>query len=57
MRPPFLLLRPERFSVVAAVVAEIEQVEEIAKRRTIERHIGIVVVDSGIWEIIAAPVC
>ena len=60
MRPPFLLLRPERFSVVAAVIAvvasEVEEVEEVAERRAIERHVGIIVIDDRVREIIPAAV-
>ena len=52
--PPFLLMRLERFSVIAAVVPEVEEVEEIAERRAVERHIGIIVVNDGVREIIAA---
>src|SRR6266849_6633686 len=48
-----------RLSVVLALtvvvlVSEVEEVEEIAKCRTVERHIGIIVLDNGIGEIIAA---
>ncbi len=48
------MLRLERFSVVAAVLAEVEEVEEIAERRAIERHVGVVVFNDGVREIIAA---
>ncbi len=52
------MLRMERFSVIVVVVAvvasEVEEVEEIADRRTIERHIGILFVNDGVWEIIPA---
>jgi hypothetical protein len=40
--------------VIAVVVAEIEEVEEIAEGRAVQRHIGIIIVDSGIREVIAA---
>ena len=60
-----MLLRLKRFSVVAAmaavvvisIVAEVEEVEEIAERRAVERHIGIIVVNDGIREIIATAMC
>ena len=55
-----------RFSVVPALavaaltvsvlVPEVEEVEEIAKCRTVERHVGIIVVDFGIREIVPAAV-
>lgn len=57
------MLSMKRFSAVVAlipavlisiVVTEVEQVEEISKRRTIQRNIGIVLVHSRIWKIIAA---
>jgi len=56
------LLKMERFSVVAAmivvvaisIVVKAEEVEEIAQCWTIERHIGIIVVNDGIREIVAA---
>src|SRR5713226_7904275 len=64
VRPPFFVVGVMRLSVVAALavaalavavlVAEVEEVEEIAERRTVERHIGIIVLDNGIGEIIAA---
>src|SRR6266852_6966455 len=48
----------ERLSAVVVVIAavgyEIEEVEEIAEGRAIERHIGIIFVDYGVWEIVAA---
>jgi hypothetical protein len=63
MGRPFSCLRTIRVSVavavitgvvIAAVAAEVEEVEEIAEGRAIERHIGIVFVDDGVREIIAA---
>jgi len=65
MRPPFSCYRVMRCSVVAALavavlivalVAEVEEVEEIAEGRTIERHVGIIVVDFGVREIVAAAI-
>jgi hypothetical protein len=41
-------------AVIAAVAAEVEEVEEIAERRAVERYVGIVFVDYGVGEIIAA---
>jgi hypothetical protein len=40
--------------VIAVVVSEVEQVEEIADGGTVERHIGIIVVGDGVRKIIAA---
>src|SRR5260370_6306622 len=40
--------------VIAAVASEIEEVEEIAEGRAIEWHVGIIFVDYGVWEIVAA---
>jgi hypothetical protein len=40
--------------VIAVVVSELEQVEEIADGGTVERHIGIIVVGDGVRKIIAA---
>jgi hypothetical protein len=64
--PPFLLLGTLRLSAafavifvaaIAAVAAEVEEVEEIAEGRAVERHVGIVFVDYGIREIVAAALC
>jgi hypothetical protein len=38
------------------LVLEMEHVEEIAKGRTVVRHVGIVRVRNGVWEIIAAAI-
>src|SRR5260370_38208012 len=59
VRPPFFVVGVMRLSVVlaltvAVLVAEVEEVEEIAERRTVEGHVGIIVLDNGIGEIIAA---
>src|SRR5712692_4738162 len=64
VRPPFFVVGVMRLSVVAALavtpltvavlVAEVEEVEEIAERRTVERHVGIIVVDDRVRKIIAA---
>jgi len=40
--------------VIAVVVSEVEQIEEIADGGTIERHIGIIVGGDGVRKIIAA---
>jgi hypothetical protein len=40
--------------LIAVVVPEVEQIEEIADGRTIQRHIGIVIVRDGVREVIAA---
>ena len=62
LRPPFFVVGVMRLSVVLALtvvvlVAEIEEVEEIAEGRTVERHVGIIVVDDRVVEIIAAAMC
>ncbi len=57
MRPPFLLVRMGRLSVVVVVISivvKLEEVKEVPERRTVERHIGIIVFDDGVREIIAA---
>ena len=41
---------------VVAVMIEMKQVEEVADRRTIERHVRIIVIHPGIGQIIAAAV-
>ena len=62
-RAALFLVGTQRLSVVAAViiavviavvVSEVEQIKEIADGRGIERHIGIVFLDNGVREIIAA---
>src|ERR1700756_2862205 len=35
-------------------VAESEHVEQIADRRTVHRHVGIVLIGAGVWQIVAA---
>src|ERR1700674_877478 len=45
----------ERFSAVVNVIpvmVKVEEVEKIAERRTIERHVGIIFVDDGVREIV-----
>src|SRR5258708_7128933 len=59
VRPHFFVVGVMRLSVVlaltvAVLVAEVEEVEEIAERRTVERHVGIIVLDDRVGEIIAA---
>ena len=40
--------------VIAVVVSEVKQVEEIADGGTVARDIGIIVVGDRVWKIIAA---
>jgi len=44
-------------AVVISNVAKVEEVEEIAERRAVERHVGIIVVNDGVREIVTACDC
>jgi len=43
--------------VAIMISIEMEQVEQIADRRAILRHVGIIVIHPGIGKIIPAPLC
>lgn len=54
---PFLLRMRRRLVVVAVMIdAVMTEVEEIAERRAVDRHIGIIVVNDGVRKIIAAAI-
>ncbi len=46
----------EHLAIVVGAMVELEHVEKIAEGRAVERHIGILVLDNRVREIIPAPI-